>query len=187
MQSQLKRWFIYWIAAMLVVVVCFSIFLPVKEINLEEVDFTTTQSSELYFKNMRAYFYDQSMDEASKFVLYRISSRELSTAKNKLSFLLLSNWLQSECYIMTESGLINLGSDSLQLSYQNADQRGLLSLTESNNYANYIFAAQLYFQLEKNATLKIKHQQKWITLTEGEKKSLKKTLNDYFKLIGKLR
>ena len=187
MQSKLKKWFLYWIVAMLAIVICFSIFLPVKKINLEEVNFSTTQSSELYFKNMRAYFYNQSVHEEANFTLYRISSRETDTTKNKLSFLIISNWLQSEYYIMAESGISDLSNNSLKISYENSDSSGVINLLEPNSYANYVFAAKLYFQIEKNAVLKINQQNGWIQFSESEKKSLKKTLKDYFKLVGKLR
>ena len=187
MQSKLKKWFFYWGIAMLVIVICFAIFQPAKKINLQEVDFTTTQSSELYFKNMRSYFYDKTEHETANFKIYRLGSREEDSSKNKLSFMLLSNWLQSECYIMAESGVVNLKEDQLQIRYAHQDSSGVLLLTDFDSYGNYVFAAHLYEQLDKNATIQLKHSKKWIAFSESEKKSLKKSLSDYFKLVGKLR
>lgn len=187
MQSKLKKWFFYWGISMLVIVICFAIFQPAKRINLQDLDFTTTQSSELYFKNMRSYFYDKTVHEAANFKIYRIGSREKDSTKNKLSFMLLSNWLQSECYVMAESGLVDFKKKALKLSYEHPDSSGTLLLSDGASYSHYVFAAKLYEQLNKNASLHLKHSKNWIEFTEGEKKSLKKTLNDYFKLIGKLR
>ena len=187
MQSKLKKWFFYWGIAMLVIVICFAIFQPAKKINLQAVDFSTFQSSELYFKNMRSYFYDKTAHEAANFKIYRIGSREKDSTKNKLSFMLLSNWLQSECYIMAESGFVDLEEQELYISYEHADSSGTFFLSDADSYGHYVFAAHLYEQLDKNATIRLKHAKGWTTFSESEKKSLKKTLGDYFKLVGKLR
>lgn len=187
MQSKLKKWFFYWGIAMLAIVICFAIFQPAKKIDLQAVDFTTTQSSELYFKNMRSYFYDKTDHDAANFKIYRIGSREIDSTKNKLSFMLLSNWLQSECYVMAESGLVDFKEENIQLNYKHPDSSGTLLLSDHDNYSHYVFAAKLYEQLDKNAALYLKHSKNWIEFTESEKKSLKKTLSDYFKLVGKLR
>lgn len=187
MQSKLKKWFFYWGISMLIIVICFAIFQPAKKINLQAIDFTTTQSSELYFKNMRSYFYDKTDHDAANFKIYRIGSREKDSTKNKLSFMLLSNWLQSECYVMAESGLVDLKEEGLKLSYEHPDSSGTLLLSNLDSYGHYVFAAKLHEQLDKNAALYLKHSTNWIEFSESEKKSLKKTLSDYFKLVGKLR
>ena len=186
MHSTLKKWFFYWSLGMVLLSILFSIFLPNKKIDLTEVDFTTTQSSELYFKNMRSYFYDKDENEEANFKLYRIDSRVKDSSKNKLNFVLLSNWLQSECYIMAESGILDLSKETLQVLFKNADTSGRLSLAEQDSYANYIFAAQLYTHLDQGSEISLELD-KTHHFSESEKKSLKKSLSDYFKLVGKLR
>ena len=51
--------FFKWAVAMLGFILLWAIFGPkAKEIDITDISFSTTSSSQLYFKNIRAYFYD---------------------------------------------------------------------------------------------------------------------------------
>ena len=92
MKNELQKWFLYFVGATLLFIITYSIFGPkAKQINLQEIAFTSTNSSELYFKNMRSYFYDKEEREDARFMLYRIGSRN-----DALSFILVNNWLMDE-------------------------------------------------------------------------------------------
>jgi len=188
MEKRLFTYFLFGILAMGLVVILISLLEPKgKKINLQEVSFSTKEGSQLYFKNMRSFFYDKEVREDANFILYRIDSRELDSAENDLSFVLISNWLQSESYIMAESRFNFNESWPLEIHWENKTDEGVLQLTEKDSYSNYVFAAQLYEQLTTGSALTLKFKEVKHSLTEKELKSLKKTLKDYFKLVGKLR
>jgi hypothetical protein len=50
-----------------------------------------------------------------------------------------------------------------------------------------LFAAELYEKLELEAKLFLWEKDKRVVFLEKEKKSLRKSLYDYFRLVGKLR
>ena len=151
-----------------------------KRINLKKINFSSTASSELYFKNMRSYFYDKEERKDAQFVLYRIGSREQS--QKKLNFILVSNWLMSEYYLISESK-----SSNALLDWKYKEEAGSISLTGENNRAHFVFGAELFEQLERKADIWLVDSDKRTPFTEEEKASLKTSLIDYFKLVGKLR
>jgi hypothetical protein len=185
---QLRRIFFTWVAIMVVVVALFAVFGPQgKEINLQTVSFETTQSASLYFKNMRSYFYDKEVLDGKNYTLYRIDSREKNPALNKLSFVIVNNPQVDQCFIRAESGLLNLEHDTLAIEWKLADSAGIIQLKEVDSYAHYIFAAKLFEKLDAEADLILRSASKEEAFKESEKKSLRKNLADYFRLVGKLK
>ena len=183
MKNELQRVFIYFIGAIIVLVTAFAIFGPEgKKINLTEIDFTTSSSGQLYFKNIRSYFYTNEVRDDANFVLYRIDSRELDPHLNNLSFVLVSNWLMNECYIIVDSKFNNF-----TIKWQFEDTAGEFELLGDDNRSHFVFAAQLFEQLDRKAKTSIVSFTGEKTLSEGEKASLHTSLRDYFKLVGKLR
>lgn len=188
MKRSLLHYVIYSIGAVLVLTVGLSIvFSDGKKINLTEVRMSTTQSSKLYFKNIRSFFYDKEHRKDAQFDLYRIDTREKVSHKNKLNFVLVDNWLQGECYIIAESGIVDTNIDTLSIQWILEEDTGLLQLGNKDSFNNYIFAAQLFELLEQKAALTLLTSSDSLSFLEAEKKLLKKTLSDYFKLVGKLR
>lgn len=178
MKNELQKWFLYFVGAALLFVILFSAFGPKgKQINLQEIAFTSTNSSELYFKNIRSYFYDKEEREDARFMLYRIGSRT-----EDLSFVLVNNWLMDESYIIVESK-----HDNFSVEWRYKNETGIVKLDGENNRAHYIFAAELFEQLDRKADLWLLNDATKSPFTEEEKASLRTTLKDYFKLVGKLR
>lgn len=185
MKGPLFKWFLIWSGSMALGVALFWIFGPTaKKIDLAEVNFTTTESAVLYFKNMRAYFYDKEEEEKSGFNLYRIGSRE--EGKSKLHFIIVQNWKMNEAYIMTESDQFDIETAPIQIICRTAST-DTISLSAPDAESNYIFAAQLFTALERDASLSILGGNNEQGIDNAQSKSLKTSLKDYFKLVGKLR
>jgi hypothetical protein len=185
MKGPLFKWFLIWAGAMAVGVILFWAFGPTaKKIDLAEVNFTTTESATLYFKNMRAYFYDLEEEEKSGFNIYRIGSRE--EGNSKLHFMIVQNWKMNEAYIMAESDLLDLESSPLQI-ISRTDQSDTLILEAADAESNYIFAGQLFTALERDASFAILGNNYEEAIDEAQIKSMKTSLKDYFKWVGKLR
>lgn len=183
MKGKLQQYFLSFLSFVILIIVIYAIFGPKeKQINIKDISFNTTDSSELYFKNLRSYYYDQEIREDANFVLYRIRSRNKDSLSYKLNFALVSNWLMDECYIISESQIPEI----ILVSTLN-NKSDTLSLVEYDSEANYIFAATLFERLTTQAELFLVQNSEKIAFTEKEKLSLKTTLKDYFKLVGKLR
>lgn len=183
MKNPLMRWFLFWLGLTLIALLLFGIFGPKgRSISIEEVSFQTNQSSELYFKNMRSYFYDMEEHKESDYLMYRLGSRALDS--NKLSFVILRNWKMSEAYILLESDIIEKENEEFLIETSSGDT---IRLKGPDSESQYIFAAQLYSELSKGLSATIIQNEQRLDFTESELKSLKTSLKDYFKLVGKLR
>ncbi|MEQ8907868.1 MAG: hypothetical protein RIC95_01635 [Vicingaceae bacterium] len=186
--EKLKKWFLIWGLFMFLALLLYSFFGPSgKKINVRQVNYNYTQSAELFFKNMRAYFYDQKKYEDGSYVLYRINSRVKDSSLNKLNVVLVKNTLLSQCFVRLESGMLDIEHDSLNAIWKTEDEQGSFYLTSSNSDGHYLFAAELYEYLDMEADLYFQDTSKKLRLTEQEKKSLRKSLYDYFRLVGKVR
>ncbi|GEM_PF-3679562 len=186
--QNLKRIFYFWILGMIALIGLYAAFGPEgKKIKLKTVEFTTTESASIYFKNIRSYFYDQESYKDGNYVLYRIDSRELDSSKNKLSAVIVRNRLQNQCFIRFESGLVKLDQDLLQLEWKHADSSGIIQLKSTDSFGHYMLAADLFEKLDLEAEISLIVAEKQMPFKEREKKSLRKSLYDYFRLVGKLR
>lgn len=183
MKNPLVRWFFIWIGAMVFFMFIYGVFGPKgRRISLTEINFKTTQSSELYFKNLRSYFYSKEEHPESGFLIYRLEST--SSDSNKLGFDLIHNWRMQEAYILATSAVLNLEMDQLVLLSNTKDT---ILLEARDAESEYSFAAKCYAQLTMEKELSILNGESKVPLTEREKKSLQKTLVDYFRLVGKIR
>ncbi len=185
----LKKYFLYWLGGMLGVVVLFIVFgTKVKKIDLKSINFYSTESAELYFKNIRSFSYEREENEEARFILYRIKTREKDTLVPTINFMLVSNWLQDENYIIAEpwpNELLNLG-----IMWQSKDSSGVIELNNKDVESNYIFAATFYEQLAAESKFYYLNDdgvKQELIFSEDQRKSLNKTLKDYFKLVGKIR
>lgn len=186
MNSKLGKWLLRWFLVMILLIILIALLFPGKKIDLRDINFRTSASAKIYFKNMRSYFYDIEENDASNYKLYRINSREKDSSKT-FNFIIIDNWLIEETYIMLETSLVSFPDSSLQIKYIESDKEQYIQLNEAHNEANYIFAAQLFEPLTKKKQLYLYRLGEWIPFTQDEQKSLKKSLEDYFKLVGKIQ
>ena len=181
MRNPLVKWFVIWILGMSTLIV-FWYFLGPKgrPISMQEVDCSTTQSSELYFKNIRSYFYQLEEHPESGFKIYRLKS-SLET-ESHLPLMIVHNWRMNEAFVLIDQ------EKGIELPLQLIEQNGeTVSLNNGSTDANYRFAAILYHIIDEEADFQLLSGKLEIQLSESEKKKLKRTLYDYFKLVGKLR
>lgn len=183
MKNKLAKWFALWALIMIVGLTLFAVFGPQgKKIDLKEIGFDTSQSTELYFKNVRAYFYDREIDSASSFNIYRINSRNRDGVSD-IQIGLLHNWRMSQCYVLLESEKYDLNGEEVFLV--KSDSTISLSLP-SNSELHYRFAATLFESLSAEQEFELRVGDKPLELSESQKTSLKQSLKDYFKLVGKI-
>ncbi len=187
----LKRIFLVWALLMIILLAVYALFGPKsKSIDWNDITYKSTESADLFFKNMRSFSYNIENDEKSNWRLMRIKSRNQDSTKATLNFLIVNNWLQDENYIIIEPNKKLSVDGTISLKWENSEQEEEIILNEFNAEANYIFAARFYEQLTAESNFSFLNQKKeWevLSLDEKDRKSLKKTLSDYFKLVGKIR
>lgn len=184
----LKSVFITWLLAM-VIVLAFT--MPnMRPIDLDEVRFHTAENSELYFKNVRSYFYEIWDDPKSGFIHYRIKSRNREKDVPSVNFLILHNWRFDEAYVVAEGNESIETLEGLDLLIVSKSDSSRFSFKQFTNYEHWQFAGAVYMALNEDVSrfwLSSDREVVEIYTDDDERKSVQKTLNDYFKLVGKIQ
>ena len=187
-KNKLIFWFGGWFIIMLVLM---ALGAPEKtELNKTGVSFQTGESAEMYFKNMRSFFYKIHEDKKSGFTIYRIKSRNVDSTSASLSYALVNNWRHDETYILTEPNpaLHSLDDIQLQIEFEDGSQY-LDSFYLADSYRHYLIAEQVFKAIQQDSShfqLIYNQQKVEIWSDENERKSIRRTLKDYFKLTGRI-
>jgi len=152
--------------------------------------FSTSQSSRLYFKNMRAYYYRQEVQPNTKTDLYTL--RKLTQADDQPVLLpvIADNWLRDEAYIFFDQKP-NVGiAKPMQLRWEDASsaQRGMFTMEGQNAKQQYALAQWLYKHLTEGHKFSyLNTTNEWVDMLETREKraGFLKTLQDYYALIEK--
>ena len=153
--------------------------------------FRTTQPSRLYFKNMRAYYYDQEVQPGTKTDLYTLKKFSRATDRPLLIPVIADNWLQDEAYILLQpNAYAYFPEDTLHLKSATTDAQEMETflLTDNTMEQQLALAEWLYEQLiigHKISLFSLKNE--WEEIFEVREDRIKyiKTLQDYLALIEK--
>jgi hypothetical protein len=187
-KNKLIFWFGGWFAFMLILM---ALGAPEEtRLNKSGVSFRTTESEELYFKNMRSFFYHIEEDKQSGFTIYRIKSRNLDTAKASLTYALVNNWRQDETYILTEANpaLNSLEDIHIEIGFENGSTY-VDSFYLADSFRHYLIAEQVFEAVqEDSSTVHLTYNNRKVEIwkNKDERKSVRRTLKDYFKLTGRI-
>ncbi len=180
--NPLLKIFSYWLLSVIALVVLFSFFGPkTKSIDIKRVDFITTSSSSLYFKNLRSFYYHLEEDSSSRYHIYKL--KRLEELNNGISLSIIHNWLLSESYIIFDFDTIEF-KNGLKFFYEEEGFIEEVSLKDIDSYSQYLFAAKLLECITSKGELYIRR--KGERVSPNLKKALKTSLKDYFRLVGKL-
>jgi hypothetical protein len=185
-KNKLQFLFIGWFLTMLILLIIF--FPEDRPIRLDKVNFHVAEPEELFFKNVRSYYYDFEKREDANFHLYRIKTRNKDTTKPGITFFIANNWLNDEAYIMVEPNSAVDTTKSLEVRYAvSGSDWDTISLNTPNSYNNYLFAGKIYLAMTEDARFEILNGGETREIFGPENRpSVKKTLKDYFKLVGKM-
>ena len=153
--------------------------------------FTTSDASEIFFKNVRQIRYDLQEIPDSKLNIFRIDERSLAEDYPLINLAIAVNWRYDEAYLLTEPNAYLQSLDTLRINWQDTvnQQEGTYLWTGGNKEAHFTFASQLYRSLQQGHRL-------FVTNPEGEKESFlnnyqdreafRKTVFDYYRLVDLL-
>lgn len=151
--------------------------------------FRTTQPSRLYFKNMRAYYYNQEVQPGTKVDLYTLKKFSQSDNIPLLIPTIADNWLQDEAYIFLYPNANEaIAVDTLQLKWEAADseEQGTFSLTDETVLEQFELANWLYEHLSNGHKIRfLGTDNEWHELFTSQENRLNfiKTMQDYYALI----
>lgn len=186
MKFKLAHWFVIWLGTMFLLVVLTQP--ESRPDKLNNIDFSVTESAELYFRNVRSYHYLQSQEAGDIFDVYRLKSlfKPDADSPSLLPFTIYNNWRSNEAFIRLDTAFT--AKDAVALV---ADSAGVPSdrgpLPDATNEAQYLFAVNVYRALRDDLDLGLLTENAdTVRIPEDRCKAAKQVLTDYFKLTGKL-
>lgn len=161
-----------------------------KEISEAKAKYTTSDASEIFFKNVRSIYYEKtSMDEANLDV-YRIKERAQADDYPLLNLSIVVNWRFDEAYVLTEPNLYLQQMDTLRIVWQDTLQNdsGEFQFSGGNKDAHFRLATQLYQSIQAKRQLYIWHDHQQIPFMRQreDREAFRKTMVDYFRLVDLL-
>jgi len=183
-RSKVFRWFILWLAAMVALVIATQP--ETRPDKLTEIGFQTTESSELYFRNVRSYHYLHRQEGGDIFDVYRLKSLYESDMRPLIPFAIYNNWRANEAFIRLDTAYLSHAPFHAVVDSFGRVARPI-EMPELYNEAQFDFARMVFRALRDECQLGLVDSgNDTLWLTGDERKATKKVLSDYFRLVGKL-
>lgn len=179
-----SAWFL-----IMVVIVIFT--LPDSRLSkLERISFATPSSAQLFFKNVRSFYYNKNEEGGGVFDAYRLNSLLEEPQQSKIHFVIYQNWRQHKAFIRVDTALTTIENQPITWTVESDSNSDTLNWPSGKNEEQFSFAAAIYRVLsESEATL-------FVLSPEGDKVTLfedqqartrtRLILRDYFRLTNRL-
>ena len=155
-----------------------------REDKLENIGFSTSESAELYFKNVRSFYYQTSQEGEGHFEVYRLERLFEDTISPTLPFTLDNNWRQNQAFVRIDTTVVNRFEVNTLIS--KGDSIARFSLPGPDNEVQFRFAREVYRAIEEGNQLGFEKGDSILWIGDTQRSAIKRSLNDYFKLIGKI-
>lgn len=155
--------------------------------------FRTTDPSRLYFKNMRAYYYQEDTKPGTKMDTYTLKKFNSADSRPILTPIIVNNWLQDEAYLFLEKNAHpSLAGNSLYFRSLGSVTNETLEfeLTIFDKQSQYDLASFLHTHIRAGHTLEVStDHQEWYSIFNDKKDRgyFLQTMDDYYRLIEKER
>ncbi len=183
MEKKLYKGVLIFVGLILVIALAFPA--EKKVYNLEEVSFKTKQSTTLYFKNTRAFYYAMAENTEAGFDVYRYWRCLKADSLEYLNFILIHNWRSDEAYVFTEPSKALLARGPVKITV--GDSTWVFDKSTMNNEQQYRFAAATFTALLADQPVLLSDRKEDLFGTPENRKANLTVLEDYFKWVYKYR
>ncbi len=152
----------------------------------DEISFNTTESAELYFKNVRSFYYNLDAEGEGTLNAYRLSALYEDTLTLGVRFIIYDHWRQNLAFIRVDTNYYNLSQTPYLLSASAKGNLDSISIPNQYNESQYMFARDIFFAARQRNRIGFPNKTDTLWLAESDLANIKKTLRDYFKLVGKI-
>ena len=161
------------------------------QVDENQAKFTTSDASELFFKNVRQIRYDHQEIPESKINIFRIDERSLAEDYPVLNLAIAVNWRYDEAYLLTEPNEYLKSMDTIQVHWQDSvgQQEGTYLWTGGNKEDHFKFASQIYRSIQQGHQLSVTNpggEQEPFLRTYDDREAFRKTVFDYYRLVDLL-
>ncbi len=159
-----------------------------RKVNSAEAKFTTSDASELFFKNVRQGYYDKETMDAAKLNIYRIKERNQDGNQPIINLAIVINWRYDEAYVLTEPNAYLQQQDTLTIFWQDTVQQkqGIYEYLPGSKEMHYQFASHIYNSLQDKHQLYTESpegEQVPFLARRAEREAFRKTMMDYYRLV----
>lgn len=160
-------------------------------IDLDAPGFSTSDASELYFKNVRSNYYNKTVNDAAKLDVYRSKNWFMPAGKPALSLQIVVNWRYDEAYMLTTPNDNWKSFEVTSIVWQDTtlDTSGTYPAEIGNKEEQFTLAGRLYNSILAEHELYLKNKAgKEISFLANYKyrEAFRKTMIDYFRLVDRL-
>lgn len=160
-----------------------------KEKNISSTNprFSTSDPSELFFKNIRQNSYDKEELAAGKMIVNRMIGRSLVNDYPVINLAIVINWRYDESYILIEPNEYFETPTTINVAWENSKDgsRGQYLYEEGNKESQFLLATNIYTSLLRGDKLFIKKDDVLtpFLVNSAEREIFRKTMLDYYRLV----
>jgi hypothetical protein len=161
-----------------------------KEVNEAAAKYTTSDASEIFFRNVRSLYYEKTAMEEARLDVYRLKERPQADDYPLLHLSIVVNWRYDEAYVLTEPNAYLQQMDTIKIIWQDSlqDDSGAFQFSGGNKDDHFRLATQLYHSIQAQRKLYILHNDQKIPFMQQReaREAFRKTMGDYFRLVDLL-
>lgn len=177
-------WFSAWLALMILIV--FLTQPDSRPSKFDEVSFDTTESAEIYFRNVRSLYYRFREEGGGAFDAYRFSALYEDTLAFGVRFVIYNSWRQNMAFIRLDTNYTKFLEHDFLVSASANGSIDSIPTPDEYNESQYEFAKNIFLAARSKNRIGFPKKGDTLWVSESEMASIRKTLRDYFKLIGKI-
>lgn len=161
-----------------------------KKVDEKSAKFTTSDASELFFKNVRSIQYNKTVMDEAKLDVYRIKEQVEAEDRPILNLSIVVNWRYDEAYVLTEPNGYLQSLDTIKILWQDtvAQDSGVFQFANGNKAEHFQLAVQLYRSIQDQRPLYVLNDEQKIPFMHrrDEREAFRKTMVDYLRLVDLL-
>ena len=183
-----KNRLLYWFCAWLLIMLLLVVFTQPKShtSKFDTLNFGTTESAELYFKNVRSFFYTMTEEGEGVFNAYRLRAMYADTETFGIRFVIYNNWRQNMIFIRVDTNNTDLSHIDYLVSASANGETDSIFTPDLYNESQYDFAKNIYFAARDKNRIGVPQENDTLWISESQMVTLRTTLRDYFKLVGRM-
>lgn len=161
---------------------------PDKEskVRRDKLDFSMSEESELFFKNLRQSYYDLQDMEAAGMKVFRFSDRSIAEDHPVINLAIVMQWRLDEATIFVEPNAFLQEAEQINIHWQNDSTSGDLTYLQGDREVQQAFVIEVYDHLVSGDSMHIKVQDSTFAFpaNKEEREAFRITTFDYLRLVG---
>ncbi len=157
-----------------------------KKVDRSKFQFEIGDDSELFFRNVRQVFYDQSSPDGT-WQAYRFSDRYLGNERPIVLPVIVINWLKDEAYLLIDTNelLSEEGYLEVIISDSSTSKSDTVILNQRGRERMLEFGSHLYEAIQANQKIVVKSKGFLVPILDEQidREAFRITMSDYYRLI----